>query len=254
MQAEPNRDALPAAENAVLYCPMNDLVHEPPHNSGRAGSAPAELLQHLRATLSRGQLALTHPDACPQIALHLFDPAVLEGPLSHDEAQAVVAEPAYWSFCWASGQCLASFILDHPEYVKDKRVLDFGSGSGVVAIAAALAGAREVIACDIDPGALAAAKANAETNGVTVTLSDDWNRVEGPIDLLVAADVLYDPENRPLLATMLERADQVLLADSRIKVLGNDAYQLIETREARTWPDLNEFEEFNVVRIYLAGD
>ncbi|MBC7183149.1 MAG: methyltransferase type 12, partial [Marinobacter sp.] len=75
------------------------------------------LNQHLRKTLPRGRVAVSSPAGCPRIALYLFDPAVLEGPLSHEEAQAVVAEPAYWSFCWASGQVLASWILDNPQWV-----------------------------------------------------------------------------------------------------------------------------------------
>jgi predicted nicotinamide N-methyase len=184
--------------------------------------------------------------------LYLFDPSVLEGPLSHDEAQAVVAEPAYWSFCWASGQVLAQWILDHPELVRGKSVLDFGSGSGVVAVAAARAGAARSIACDIDPAALDAAVANADLNGVNVELCDDWaNRPEN-LDLVTAADVLYDPENRPLLAAFQAAAKQVLLADSRVKDLGNAAFVRQGMVEARTWPDLNEFEEFNKVRIYLA--
>src|SRR5690554_7675669 len=65
---------------------------------------PEHLNQHLRKTLSRGRVAASVPAGCPDLPLYLFDPSVLEGPLSHDEAQAVVAEPAYWSFCWASGQ------------------------------------------------------------------------------------------------------------------------------------------------------
>jgi len=210
--------------------------------------------RHLRKTLSRGRVAVSHPAGCQRIALYLFDPLVLEGPLSHEEAQAVVAEPAYWSFCWASGQVLASWILDNPHWVAGKRVLDFGSGSGIVAVAAALAGAREAIACDIDPAALDAAAANAGLNGVSVTLCNDWaNRPEG-LDVVAAADVLYDPDNRPLLEAFRTAAPRVLLADSRMKVLGDDAYRQRTVVEARTWPDLNEFEEFNRVRIYLAGE
>lgn len=207
---------------------------------------------HLTKTLSHGRVAPTRPAGCPDIALYLFDPGVLEGPISHDEAQAVVAEPAYWSFCWASGQVLAAYILEHPELVSGKTVLDFGSGSGIVAIAAAMAGAREAIACDIDPAALDAAAANARLNGVTLTLCDDWHRRPEGVDILTAADVLYDPENRPLLEEFRQAVPQVLLADSRLKDLGNEAYRQETTRESRTWPDLHEFEEFNQVRIYLA--
>lgn len=212
------------------------------------------LNHHLRQTLTRGRVAVSHPAGCPQIALYLFDPGVLEGPLSHEEAQAVVAEPAYWSFCWASGQVLAQWILDNPHWVAGKRVLDFGSGSGVVAVASALAGARQAIACDTDPAALDAARANAELNGVEIGLCDDWDNRPAGLDVVTAADVLYDPENRPLLGVFRESAGRVLLADSRMKVLGDDGYRKQATIEARTWPDLHEFEEFNRVRIYLAGE
>lgn len=213
---------------------------------------PEKLNQQLRKTLSRGRVAKSAPAGCPDLPLYLFDPSVLEGPLSHDEAQAVVAEPAYWSFCWASGQVLAQWILDHPALVAGKTVLDFGSGSGVVAVAAARAGAARAIACDIDPAALDAAAANARLNGVSVELCADWADRPRALDLITAADVLYDPDNRPLLADFRASARQVLLADSRLKDLGNSAYVRQAVIEARTWPDLNEFEEFNQVRLYLA--
>ncbi|KAA1171483.1 methyltransferase domain-containing protein [Marinobacter salinexigens] len=211
---------------------------------------PDRLNEHLRKTLSRGRVAESRPAGCPELSLYLFDPSVLEGPLSHDEAQAVVAEPAYWSFCWASGQVLARWILQNPESVAGKTVLDFGSGSGIVAVAAAKAGACEAIACDIDSAALDAAAANARLNGVEVTLCDDWNRRPEGVEVITAADVLYDPENRPLLAEFRAAAPSVLLADSRVRDLGDDCYVLQSVTEARTWPDLNEFEEFNRVRIY----
>lgn len=213
---------------------------------------PDILNQYLAKTLSRGRVAATAPAGCPDIRLYLFDPAVLEGPLSHEEAQAVVHEPAYWSFCWASGQVLAAYILANPHLVEGRKVLDFGSGSGIVAIAAAMAGAREAIACDVDPAALAAAKANARLNGVRVALCDDWNARPEGVELMTAADVLYDPENRPLLSAFRQAAPTVLLADSRLRQLGDDHYRQQAVMEARTWPDLNEFEEFNRVRIYLA--
>ncbi|WP_165857384.1 class I SAM-dependent methyltransferase [Marinobacter sp. JSM 1782161] len=213
----------------------------------------ALLNQRMQRTLARGRVARTAPSGCPTLPLYLFDPAVLEGPLSHDEAQAVVAEPAYWSFCWASGQVLAQYLLDHPDTVAGRRVIDFGSGSGVVAIAAARAGASEVVACDIDADALAAVAANARLNDVAVTLCDDWNGRVGVFDVVTAADVLYDPENRPLLAEFRAAAPSVLLADSRVKDLGDDRYVLQTVGEGRTWPDLHEFEEFNRVRIYRAG-
>ncbi len=208
---------------------------------------------NLRKTLSKGQVAISQPAGCPDINLWLFNPKVLEGPLSHDEAQAVVAEPAYWSFCWASGQVLAKYILSHPEIVKDKVVVDVGSGSGIVAIAAALAGAKVTYACDIDEDALDAVTMNAQENKVKVQTVKSLDEVSEEIDLITAADVLYDRDNFSLLTRFTESAPQVLLADSRIKTLPVDHYELQTTIEARTWPDLNEFEEFNQVRIYLSA-
>lgn len=208
------------------------------------------LCERLRKTLPRARTAVTQPAGCPAIALHLYDPSVLEGPLSHDEAQAVQAEPAYWSFCWASGQVLARYLLDNPHLVAGKRVVDVGCGSGVVAIAAALAGAHQVFGCDLDEDALAATACNAALNGVSVELCSDWHQLPGHFDVVTAADVLYDRDNLPLVNSFVQAAPLVLLADSRVRDFAHPAYELLTTGEARTWPDLHEFEEFNRVRIF----
>ena len=99
----------------------------------------------------------------------------------------------FWSVPWAGGQALARWVLDHPEHVAGKRVLDFGSGSGLVAIAAAKAGAREVHAVDVDPTAAAAALLNAAANDVILT-SECRDRVGEPVDadVLLAGDVWYE--------------------------------------------------------------
>ena len=216
----------------------------------------ALLNKHLQQILAKGRVRISQPAYTPDISLYLFDPAVLEGPLSHEEAQAVVAEPAYWSFCWASGQVLAAYILQHPALVKDKTVVDFGSGSGIVAIAAALAGAKKVYACDIDSHALDAVRENAALNKVRIHTLSDLSEIEDKdkptIDVILAADVLYDKDNHPLLEDFLHQAKLVVLADSRVRQLPNEQYILQTCYEARTWPDLNEFEEFNQVRIYLS--
>lgn len=213
---------------------------------------PDALTRAITRTLPRGRLAVSRPAGCPSIPLYLFDPRVLEGPLSHDEAQAVVAEPAYWSFCWASGQVLAQWILDNPQSVAGRRVLDFGSGSGIVAVAAAMAGSAEAIACDLDGEALAAAAANAALNGVAITLCNDWHRRPASVDVITAADVLYDRDNRPFLQAFRDVAESVLLADSRVRDLEEPGYRVLDMVSATTWPDLNEFEEFNQVRLYRA--
>ncbi|OZG75066.1 methyltransferase type 12 [Hahella sp. CCB-MM4] len=208
------------------------------------------LEQRLRETLPHGRLLATKLSLAPEVQLYLYDPEAMDGPLTHDEAQAVVAEPAYWCFCWASGQVLARYILDHPELVKDKTVIDMGAGSGVVAIAAAMAGAKRVIAVDIDPASRHAVKVNADLNRVAVEVSEGLPAEVHP-DVITAADILYDRENLVLLPQFRQGAAKVILADSRVKNLQVEGYQQVATMEATTWPDLNEFEEFNQVRIYL---
>lgn len=187
------------------------------------------------------------------MTLQLLNADYPQGDLSREEMTRVMDNPLYWVFCWASGQVMAQYILEKPHWVRDKRVLDFGCGSGVAAIAAALAGASEVIACDIDELALDATALNAKQNGVDLVLCEDYFLVEGHIDLIVVADVLYDRSNLIWLDRFLTRADKVLIADSRVKDFNHPPYRHIESRESCTLPDLDESAEFRDVRIYQAG-
>ncbi len=184
------------------------------------------------------------------LQLYLLNQNFPQHDLSQEQMLQLMDEPFYWAFCWASGLVLAEYIFENPECVRGKRVVDFGCGSGVVAIAAAMAGAGEVVACDIDKMALQATAANAELNGVELLLSDDFTAIEGAVDLLIVADVLYDRANLPWLTRFLEQADGVLLADSRVKNFDYPPYQLIDNRQGNTVPDLDESAEFRNVRIY----
>lgn len=100
--------------------------------------------------------------------------------------------PPYWAYHWAGGTVLARYILDHPESVRGKRVVDLGCGSGVVAIAAMKAGALSVTAVDIDPNALAATRLNAEANGVMVTTFTGELIAPPDADLILVGDLFYD--------------------------------------------------------------
>ena len=130
-------------------------------------------------------------------------------------------------------------------------MLDLGTGSGVVGIAAAKAGAGKVMVCDIDPFALDASSANALLNNVAIDLLDDLERLTERVDLLIAADVLYDCDNLPWLTDLQHYADEILIADSRIrdKRLFSD-YLHIAQRRATTVPDLDEYREMSHVNIY----
>ncbi|MEQ8516411.1 MAG: 50S ribosomal protein L11 methyltransferase, partial [Chromatocurvus sp.] len=130
-----------------------------------------------------------------RVVLYLLNADYPQQLLGPDAVRHLMHDPLYWVFCWASGQVLAAELLRHPQRVRGRRVLDFGSGSGVVAIAAALAGAREVIACDSDPHALRACAENARLNNVELTLAAAYDDVAGDVDVVTAADVLYDRDN-----------------------------------------------------------
>lgn len=99
----------------------------------------------------------------------------------------------FWCVPWAGGQALARYVLDHPEVVREKRVVDFGAGSGLVAIAAMRAGAASVRAIDIDPFAVAACRLNARANGVELH-AECIDIVGAPVltDVLLAGDVWYE--------------------------------------------------------------
>ena len=189
----------------------------------------------------------------PQLNLYLLNADYPQHELEPEQVAHLMDNPLYWSFCWASGQVLASFLLANPEWVSGRRVLDFGCGSGVVAIAAAMAGAARVVACDIDQEALLATQLNAALNGAEVELAADFYDVEGEIDLIIVADVLYDRGNLPWLQRFVSRADEVLIADSRIKDFDFPPYRQIGQRDACTLPDLDESMEFRDVRLYHAA-
>ena len=212
----------------------------------------AQLQQALEQVLPGARLEVVALPDTTAIRLCLLNGDYPQHALSPQEMQQVMDNPLYWVFCWASGQVLANLLLRQPHWVRGKRVLDFGCGSGVVAIAAALAGAAEVIACDIDPLALQAARVNADLNGVSLELEDDYYAVAGDLDLIIAADVLYDSSNFPWLQRFEQRAGRVLIADSRVKDFDFPPYRQIGSSDSCTLPDLDESAEFRDVRIYLA--
>jgi predicted nicotinamide N-methyase len=115
--------------------------------------------------------------------------------------------PPYWAFAWPGGQATARHLLDRPEIVRGRRVVDIGAGSGIAAIAAAMAGARSVLAVDVDPLAEAAIRINARHNGAAVATST--RDVLGALpagDLILVGDLVYEPELRTRVAAMLDAA------------------------------------------------
>jgi len=154
------------------------------------------------------KLARRRPPLCPEFELWLLgDDVDLEGGC---EELTDGEPPPFWAFCWGSGQALARHLLDHPDLVRGKHVVDLGAGSGIAGLAAARAGAAHVQALDLDPHARRATELNAALNGLEVETireaPDSW-------DLMLAADVLYETGLRDwVLGTALRRGP-VLFAD-----------------------------------------
>ncbi|WP_431483306.1 class I SAM-dependent methyltransferase [Pseudomonas solani] len=186
------------------------------------------------------------------LRLWLIDGANMNRAFNPEETRRILEEPPYWCFCWASGLALARWFAERPDWVAGKRVLDFGAGSGVAAIAAAKAGAAEVVACDLDPLALESCRANAALNGVELGYSEDFFAEADRFDLIVVADVLYDRANLPLLDHFLSRGREALVADSRVRDFAHPHYNRLAMLEACTWPDLAEPEEFRHASLYHA--
>ena len=128
----------------------------------------------------------------------------------------------YWAYPWAGGMVLARFVLEHPEWVRGRRVLDFGAGSGLVGIAAAKAGATRVIAAETDSNGVVAIGLNAAANAVSLEVrGDDLTNAPLPeVDLVLAGDVFYDPATAERVTPFLDRC-----LDAGIVVLVGDPYR-----------------------------
>lgn len=142
----------------------------------------------------------------PELRLHLADDAiVLQARL---EAEVGSEFTPFWTNAWAGGQALARYVLDHPERVAGRRVLDVACGGGVSAIAAVRAGAEQVTANDVDPHACTAAAMNAEANGAVLRLAegDLLDGDGGDAEVILVGDAFYDPELAARVTGFLRRA------------------------------------------------
>jgi predicted nicotinamide N-methyase len=135
------------------------------------------------------------PPHTPELTLRLADEVTPIWRLTEEALAEIGLPPPFWAFAWAGGQALARYVLDNPELVRGKAVIDFASGSGIVAIAAARAGAARVLAADIDPFCRAALLLNAQANGVTVDATDEDLLDHPPpawADVILAGDICYE--------------------------------------------------------------
>ena len=146
----------------------------------------------------------------PEIRLYQATDPISMWQRTEQETGRTGLDPPFWAFAWAGGRALARYVLDHPEVARGRRVIDLASGSGLVAIAAAKAGAATVTAYDIDPLASAVTGVNAEANGVAVRAVCADVLVEGGspapgTDLVLVADAFYERDLADKVMAFLER-------------------------------------------------
>ncbi|MDG4893147.1 methyltransferase [Mesorhizobium sp. WSM4976] len=186
--------------------------------------------------------ALMAPPHVPEVLLHLADEAHDLWLRTEEELAEIGLPPPFWAFAWAGGQGLARYVLDHTGTVRGKRVLDFASGSGLVAIAAMKAGAKQVIAADIDPFCETAIALNLESNSVEAQfLGTDCVGTDNGWDVVLAGDVFYDKAFAgrllPWFTNLRARGAEVLVGDPgraylpRAGLQSLAVYQVSVTRE-----------------------
>ncbi len=162
--------------------------------------ASADLVQFIRT-----RLPIVPVRSIPEIRLHKADQSSGLSRLAGLD-QPGAASP-YWAYHWAGGIALARYLLDHPDIVAERRVLDLGAGSGLVGIAAAKAGAREVFASDTDANAFAALELNAALNGVAISpvFGDLISGAPMAVDLVLIGDLFYDSDLAVRVTHFLDR-------------------------------------------------
>ena len=191
---------------------------------------------------------LQAPPHTPELRLYLADEVTPIWKLTEEELGEMGLPPPFWAFAWAGGQALARYLLDHPDEVAGRRVLDFATGSGIVAIAAAKAGAAEVVGNDIDAFSEAATALNAAANGVAVGFegADMLTAAPPAVDVILAADICYE---KPLaervmawLAAARATGTRVLIGDPGRSYFPKSGLVRLAEYRVRTTRELEDME------------
>lgn len=183
-----------------------------------------------------------------EISLWLAEEVTPIWRLTEEALGEIGLAPPFWAFAWSGGQGLARWVLDHPQEVAGKRVLDFAAGSGLVGIAAAKAGAASVLCADIDPFCGAAVALNGALNGVPLTFTAD-NLLDVPapdVDVICAGDVFYEkPMAERVLAWLIEahgRGVRVLVGDPIRTYFPKSGFDLLAEYQVPTTRELEDME------------
>jgi predicted nicotinamide N-methyase len=189
------------------------------------------------------------PPHTPELELHLADEVTPIWRLTEEALAEIGLPPPFWAFAWAGGQALARHVLDHPAIVGGKGVVDFASGSGIVAIAAARAGAARVLAADIDPFCGAALALNAEANGVVVAFTGE-DLLDAPppawADVILAGDICYEKPLAERVMAWLGEAKAggaaVLIGDPGRSYFPREGLVKLAEYQVPTTRELEDFE------------
>lgn len=192
---------------------------------------------------------LERPPHTPELRLHLASEITPIWKLTEEALVEIGLPPPFWAFAWAGGQALARYVLDHPQTVAGRGVIDFAAGSGIVAVAAAQAGGARVLAADIDPFCAAAVALNAEANGAVLEFTDIDLLDEAPpawADVILAGDICYE---KPLaervmawLATAKAAGAMVLIGDPGRSYFPRHGLIKLAEYQVQTTRELEDFE------------
>ena len=186
--------------------------------------------------------ALIAPPLVPEITLYLATEVVPLWRATEEELAEIGVPPPYWAFAWAGGQALARYVLDNPAIVAGQRVLDIGAGSGLVALAAAKAGAATVLAADIDAFACTAIRLNASANNCAVTTTqDDLIGAPNAWDMILVGDLFYErPLAERLLAWLTPLDVPALLGDPGRNYFPKERVEKLASYQVETSRDLED--------------
>ena len=189
------------------------------------------------------------PPHTPELTLHLADEITPIWRMTEEALEEIGLPPPFWAFAWAGGQALARYVLDHPETVAGRGVIDFASGSGIVGLAAAKAGAARVLAADIDPFCEAAVAVNAQANGVALEFTAQNLLDADPpawAEVILAGDICYE---KPLAEQVLAwlgaaraRGATVLIGDPGRSYFPREGLEKLAEHQVPTTRELEDLE------------